>query len=53
MQICFSIASKASTMTQHMTAESYQMMPNLDEHALEQADRVPATLKKTPTGLAS
>ncbi len=29
MQICFSIASKASTMTQHIT-ESYQMIPNLE-----------------------
>lgn len=51
MQICFSIASKASTMTQHIT-ESYNAIPNLDEKTLEQADRVPA-LKKTPTGLAS
>ena len=39
-------------MTQHMTAESYQMIPSFDEHALEQADKVPS-LKKTPTGLAS
>ena len=35
-----------------MTAESYQMIPSFEEHALEQLDKVP-NLKKTPTGLAS
>ena len=52
MQICFSIASKASTITQHISDNS-PMMPSLSMN--DQIERLVAdsVLNHTPTGLVS